>query len=148
MAQDWSNAGRQADDLARVIGRRGEQAALRELDRALAEYRETGFPLDAIVPAQAEQQVGFSLRRAKDGKSFWSIYGRILRDELCKPGGDLHKLATAGIQTSAGAILGVLVSALGPPGAAIGVLVPIAALIASRGVDAFCEFTRSPQPTR
>jgi hypothetical protein len=143
-AEALEDASRRAEELAARVRELGEDAALADLDRALADYRAEGYPLDAVLPASSEADISFSLRRARDGKSFWSVYAEVLREDLCAPDGQLRKLALRGLNTSAGAILAVLVGGLGLPGVVLGLLVPIAALIAAKGIDAFCRFTTDP----
>jgi hypothetical protein len=50
-------------------------------------------------------------------------------------------LIKSGLNTSVGAILTTIITALGIPIVALGILVPIAVIIADTGLEAFCEFT-------
>jgi hypothetical protein len=136
-----ADAARKADEIAEQVRAAGLDPAYAELERALQGFTAAGYPLESILPADA-RAVGFSLRRASDGKSFWEVYATTIRAELCKPDGELHSLTKAGLSGSASAILTALVSGLGLPVAAVGIAIPIAGILAAKGVDAFCEFSR------
>ena len=135
-----ADAARRVDDIAEQVRVNGLAPAYAELERALEAFTDAGYPIESILPADAAP-LGFSLRRARDGKSFWEIYAGAIRGELCKENGELRTLAKAGLSGSTGAILTAVIGGLGLPAAAFGVAVPIAAILAAKGVDAFCEFT-------
>jgi hypothetical protein len=139
----FEEAERAAAKIADDIKAGDLSAAFGELEKALEQFSEAGYPIDTILPAGAKPQLGFSLTRARDGKSFWSVYSDVVREELCKTDGELQKLAKAGLSGSTGAILTVLMTGLGLPGAALAIAVPIAAILAAKGVDAFCRFTEA-----
>jgi hypothetical protein len=65
----------------------------------------------------------------------------VIRDALCKPDGDLGKLVHAGLSGSTSAIVTTIMLSLALPAAAISIVAPIAAIIASLGVNAFCEWS-------
>jgi hypothetical protein len=129
-----------AEALAERVQIEGVDAAMGELDRALEEFRDSGHSIESILPPD-DGKLGFSLVRARDGKSFWAIYAEVLRNRLCKTDGEFGKLARAGLSGSAGAIATAILTALSFPSAAFAVVVPMAAIVASGGIDAFCKFT-------
>jgi len=106
---------------------------------ALRSFEEEGYPLEVIIPS-SDAQLGFSLRRV-DGKSFFSIYAGLIRKTLCTADGEFNKLVKSSLNTSVGAILPAIVTTLGIPAVALGIMIPIAVIIANTGVDAFCEWT-------
>jgi hypothetical protein len=135
----FEEAERAAGDLAEQVKQKGLAPAFAELENALLQFGEAGNPIDTIVPASAK--LGFSLTRARDGKSFWDVYSEVVREELCKKDGELQKLVKAGLSGSTGAILTAVMTGLGLPGVALAIAIPIAAILAAKGVDAFCRFT-------
>lgn len=138
-------AARAAESIAEQVKQQGLEPAFTEIEKALLQFSDSGYPIDAIIPAGAEPQLGFSLTRAKDGKSFWSVYSEVVREELCKTDGELQKLVKAGLSGSTGAIVTAVMIGLGLPGAALAIAIPIAAILAAKGVDAFCRFTAEGQ---
>src|SRR5688572_23376030 len=88
-------------------------------DRELVELPKCFSPHDFCILA----------RRTRDGQSFWDVYAQVLRENLCKPDGELYKLVKAGLHTSTGAIITAVMTGLGLPFAAIGIVVPIAAIL-------------------
>jgi hypothetical protein len=111
------------------------------LEKAIHDFESDGFPLESIIPQGEDARLGFSLKRA-DGKSFSQIYLGMIRDRLCSDGGEFQKLIKSGLSSSVSAILTVIVSSLGIPLAALGIMIPIAVIISNTGLDAFCEFTK------
>jgi hypothetical protein len=113
----------------------------------ISQFQQSGLPLEALIPA-GERGLKFTASHTKDGKSFWSVYGKIVRNKLCTKNSKLQSLARSGAQLSAGSLVGVVMAALALPAAAIGIAAPIAAIIASLGIDAFCEYTKPPDVPR
>jgi hypothetical protein len=116
-------------------------AAYPELEKAIRDLQDEGYPIEAIVPSDADARLGFSLKTA-DGKTFFDVYSKLIRKSLCAPGGEFNKLIKSGINSSVGAVLTALVTALGIPLLALGVMIPVAVLIANTGLDAFCEINK------
>jgi hypothetical protein len=137
----FEEAERAVADIAEHVKQKGLAPAFAEFEKALRHFSEAGYPIDAIVPTGAEPQLGFSLARARDGKSFWNVYAQIVREDLCKTNGELRRLVDTGLSGSAGAILTAVMTGLGLPGAALAIAVPIAAILAASGVEAFCQFS-------
>lgn len=115
-------------------------AAYPELEKAVRAFEAEGYPLGAIIPQGADNSLGFSLRAA-DGRTFFQVYSSLIRKSLCTPGGEFNKLIRSGFNSSVGAILTAIVTSLGIPLVALGVVIPVAVIIANTGVDAFCEMT-------
>jgi len=111
------------------------------LEKAVHDFERKGFPLESIIPQGQEARLGFSLKRA-DGRTFSQIYLSMIRDRLCSDGGEFQKLIKSGLSSSVSAILTVIVSSLGIPFAALGIMIPIAVIISNTGLDAFCELTK------
>jgi len=131
-----------ADQVAAQIRQQGGslEPAYQAFETGIAQLQQSGLPLESIVPA-GEQGLGFAARHPKDGKSFWAIYGKIVRKTLCAKDSKLYVLAHSGAQISAASLVGMIMAALALPIAAIGIAAPIAGIIASLGIDAFCEYT-------
>lgn len=130
-----------AEHLNGAIGKHGVTSAYAELEKAVHAFQEGGYPLDSIIPQGQDARLGFSLKNA-DGKSFFEIYSSLLRKSLCGPGGEFNKLIKSGLNSSVGAVLMTIVSSLGIPAVALGIMIPIAVIIANTGLEAFCEVTR------
>lgn len=126
--------------LKQDLGDSDTAAAYPELEKAVQALEDEGYPIDAIIPQGADAALGFSLRAA-DGRTFFNIYSKLIRKSLCAPGGEFNKLIKSGLNSSVGAVLTVIVTSLGIPLVALGVVIPIAVIIASTGLDAFCEMT-------
>lgn len=134
-------AERAADEIAEQVRQGGLAPAFAALEKALDQFSEAGYPIDAIVPASAEEQLGFALGAGRDGKSFWNVYAKVVRDEVCKHDGALQEYIKSGVSASTGAILNAVMTGLGLPGPALAIAVPIAAILAAKGIDAFCLST-------
>jgi hypothetical protein len=125
--------------LHQTVGQTSLDTAYTELQQAIRAFEQEGYPLESIIPGQADGQ-GFALARA-DGRSFFDIYARLIRNNLCGNDGQFNKLVKSGVNTSVGAILTAIVTTLGIPTVAFGIMIPIAVIIANTGIDAFCEWT-------
>ncbi len=137
----FEEAERAASEIADRVREHGLEPALAELDNALKQFSDAGYPIESLVNSRGDSRLGMSLTRARDGKSFWTVYSEVIREELCKKDGELPKLVKAGLSGSTGALLTALMTGLALPGAAMAIMVPIAAILAAKGVDAFCRFT-------
>jgi len=132
-----------AEQVATQIRQQGGSLdpAYKALEAGIAQFQQSGLPLESLIPA-GERGLGFAARHAKDGKSFWEIYGKVVRNKLCTKNSKLHTLAQSGTQLSAASLVGFVMGALALPAAAIGIAAAIAGIIASLGIDAFCEYTK------
>jgi len=139
-------AGELAEKLANeVTGRAGELDAVYDaLEKAAENYRQAGGSLEAIVPGASEASLGFR-RGRPDGKSIWNAYAKVLRDEVCKPKGSLHKQVNVGLTMSGASLVTLIIATLGLPAAAALVVGPIAGSILGLGVKAFCKYTESSE---
>ncbi len=132
-----------AEKLAEESTTGGLQVAFDALEREVVAFEANGYPLESIVPTGSDQGLGFALR-GKDGAGFFAVYSRLLKDKLCAEGGEFNTLIKNGIQASVGSILTLIVAATGVPAIALGVLVPIAVVIAHTGLEAFCAMQEAP----
>jgi hypothetical protein len=123
------------------LGQDGVASAYVELEKAIHAFEDEGYPLESIIPQGGDSGLGFSLKRA-DGKTFFEIYSGLIRKSLCTADGEFNKLIKSGLNSSVGAILTVIVTSLGIPIVALGIMIPIAVIIATTGIDTFCEFTK------
>ena len=133
-------------DAERVLGeiQRADgslEPAYASLEVELNKFRESGLPIEAILPA-GEIGLGFRLRKAQDARSFWEIYKGLIRQKVCSSRSELRKHINAATSGAAGAIVGWIITALALPAAAAAIAVPVAAIIASLGIDAFCEYQK------
>lgn len=129
-----------ATKLNEDINRKGVASAYSELERAIRAFENEGYPLDCIIPTGEDSRLGFSLRSA-DGRTFFQIYSNLIRKRLCTPNGEFNKLIKGGVNSSVGAVLTAIVSSLGIPAVALGIMIPVAVIIANTGIDAFCALT-------
>lgn len=130
----------QAIQEAIQLNQKGVASAYSELGKAIQEFENEGYPLDSIIPQGEDAKLGFSLRNA-NGETFFEIYAALIRKKLCGADKEFNKLIRSGVASSAGAILTTIVTTLGIPLVALGLMIPIAVIIANTGLDAFCEFT-------
>jgi hypothetical protein len=129
-----------AIELNEEVDKKGLDIAFPELQKAMHEFEDDGYPIESIIPQGQETGLGFS-SKSVDVEKFWEIYSDLIRKSLCGSDGDLHKLVQSGVSTSVGAVLATLVAGLGIPAVALGIMVPIAVIIVNIGVDAFCIMT-------
>ena len=123
-------------------------AAFPELERAVQDFERQGYPIESIIPGGKAASLGFSFTRV-DGKTFFDVYARLIRDKLCTKDGEFNKLIENGLSSSVGAVLTAIVTALGIPLVALGVMIPVAVIITKTGLEAFCEVTEPrPEPKR
>ena len=86
-----------------------------------------------------------ALKTEEGGKGFWKIYSEIIRDKICDPREKLYSLFKTGLASSAGAIATSLSSMVLLPPVAVGLIVPIAAILATTGLDAFCAWSQKKE---
>ena len=123
--------------LKQKVEREGINAGFSALDSAVKAFENEGIPIDVLIPQGQETSLAFSFK----SEAFWPTYRDLLRNRLCDEEGELYKLVSSGISTSVGAVLTAIVTALGIPRIALGVMIPIAVIIVNTGVDAFCAIT-------
>lgn len=138
-----------ADELASEIREQGGsfEPAYRALEAGIEQVRQSGLPLESVL-LQGEPGLGFAAADVRDGESFWHVYAKVVRKKLCARDSKLRRLAESGVQLSAGGLVGVVMTSLMLPPVAIGIAAPLAAIIASLGIDAFCEYTKTSHATR
>ncbi|HEX4020229.1 MAG TPA: hypothetical protein VHX63_03715 [Acidobacteriaceae bacterium] len=132
-----------AEQVASQITQQGGSLdpAYTAFDLGIAQFQQSGLPLDSLIPA-GEHAMGFSLRRATDGKSFWDIYGTIVRNKLCTANSDLNDVVRHAVQSGTTSLIAIVMQAMALPATAILIGATIAGIIASLGLDAFCEYTK------
>ena len=128
-----------AEKLLNEIRTLGKAHGLGELDKAVTEFKQAGYPIEAIIPE--DQAAGLGNLRTISGREIWEVYKRKLRQGVCAEGGEFHKAIKSGVPVAVGSVLTTIVTALGLPMFALAIAVPIAALIVNTGLDAFCELT-------
>jgi len=131
-----------AIELNHDMDREGPAPGFVQLETAVQEFKDEGYPIESIIPQGTDSKLGFSLKSA-DARDFWGIYAALIRKRLCDSEGELGKLIESGISTSVGAVLTAIVTALGIPAVALGIMIPIAAIIVNTGVDAFCAMSET-----
>ncbi len=91
-------ASRDADMLVRQIQASGDlEPAYAALDAGLSQFEESGFPLEALLPADSEAGAGFAAA-ARDGRGFWQRYREAVRKSLCDKDGELGMVVRPVIQ--------------------------------------------------
>src|SRR5215510_3612615 len=99
------------------------------------------MPIEAILTTDEGHSAGMALKKAHGGEEFWKIYSKAIKKKLCSRNEKLYGLAKLGLASSAGATVTAVVTSLALPPAALGLAVPVAAIIATTGLEAFCEWT-------
>jgi hypothetical protein len=141
-------AGRLAERLGSEIqSRAGDLTpAFRELEAAVRHYQQEGGAVDEIMPGSPELALGFR-RGQPDGKSIWSAYADVLRDDVCRADGDLHRQLTQGAAATGASVVTLLLGALGLPLVAAPIMAPMAGSLLALGVKAFCARLGEPVST-
>lgn len=93
--------------------------------------------LDSYLPG-GTAELGMAAGRG-DAATFFAAFRRRMRDKLCAEGGELTTLSKVGAHTTASQIVTALLTVVPLPLEAAGLLYPIAAIIATTGIEAFCE---------
>jgi hypothetical protein len=140
---EMDQAIREAIALNETVSRTGLDAAYSGLENAMRSFEKDGYPIEAIIPGKQAAALGFSLK-GLSGNAFFEAYARLIRKSLCTPEGEFNKLIRSGLSSSVGAVLTVTVTALGIPMVALGVMIPVAVIIANTGLEAFCAVTERP----
>ena len=115
---DLDQAARRSDELIAAIKQRDGDLtpAFDALEKSLHKFEESGYPLDAIVPATSEGALGFSSIRETNGRRFWEKYSGVVKKDLCDANGELHKLVKSGLAGASGAVVSAIVTSLSPSG--------------------------------
>lgn len=130
-----------AINLNEKVRRTGVSSAYSELEKAVQAFENEGYPVEAIIPHGEATSLGVKA----SGRTFFEIYSGLIRKNLCAPDGEFNKLIKSGVNSSVGAVLTAIVTSLGIPLVALGIMIPIAAIIANTGLDAFCELTEEKE---
>lgn len=133
-------AGKLAEQLSREITKNdGDLGPVYSaLEEAAVKFKEGGGQLESVVPGSDGAALGFR-RGRPDGRSIWDAYAEVLRDEICKPRGSLHKQVHTGLATGGATLVSLIMTTLGLPVGAIAIVAPIAGSIMGLGVTAFCK---------
>ncbi|MEL6159939.1 MAG: hypothetical protein AAFR18_12030 [Cyanobacteria bacterium J06627_32] len=102
---------------------------------------EKSMPIESVIPSDAPHGLGMALKTVEDGESLWNVYSDSIKAKLCDPNGKLHNLVDIGLASSTGAVVTAILETLVFPPAAIGMVVPIAAILVTTGLEAYCEWT-------
>jgi len=130
--------------LNEAVGQRGLQAAYSGLEDAVRIFQEEGYPIESIVPGGQSGGLGFSLKSIT-GSKFFEVYAKLIRRSLCTKDGEFNKLIKSGLSSSVGAVLMAIVTALGVPQIALGVMIPIAVILANTGLETFCAISEGAE---
>lgn len=93
--------------------------------------------ITTYLPSGADARLGMAAG-AGNGRRFFELLRKDLRDSLCEDGGDFAELAKSGLQATAGTIVVILSGVMRLPPDLNYALVPLSVLISIRGVKAFC----------
>jgi hypothetical protein len=142
-AIDYSQYGAEAERLAAEIESAGNsyEPVYKSLDATIAGIEAEGEKPSDLLPADAEPGLGFSLNEKRDGKTLWRAIAISSRRSLCDPDSDLRKQLSGNSGTSAGALVTLIMTALGLSVLAIGLAVALAGVITAIGLPAFCEWS-------
>lgn len=118
--------------------------AFARLESSLAAYVDGGGSVDDVVPGGDSEGLGFGRHRGT-GKSLWNRYVDVLRDEVCKPGGELNQLLSAGVASSGTVVVTAIITVLGISVVAAPVVAPVAGVMLALGLKAFCPGPDKPE---
>jgi len=125
---------------AQIRAANGELSlAFAATEEEAARFQAAGGDLRTVLPSTEEIGQGFAAGRLPSGKAIMRAFMDALVDDVCNPRAELRKKIDATIKVGVGGLVGLLLGTLGLPGAAAGLLAPIAAAITALGVRAFCE---------
>lgn len=94
-------AGTDAEAVAQAVRSSGTpNPVYGALEESLAAYLDAGGSVDDVIPGGDSDGLGFG-RRSGTGRSWWRRYVDVLHDEVCKPGGELNQVLSAGLVSSA-----------------------------------------------
>lgn len=132
-------AATQAEAIAQAVAADGSiDPAIAALENSLVAYLNGGGSVDDVVPGGDPDGLGFG-GRAGTGRTLWNRYVDVLHDEVCRPGGELNGLLSAGLASSGAALVTSIIGVLGISLAAAPVIAPIAGVMLALGLKAFCE---------
>jgi hypothetical protein len=134
---EMDQAIREAMKLNEAVGQSGMHTAYAGLENALKQFENDGYPIESIVPGGQSGGLNFS-GKSMNGNAFFDVYAKLIRKSLCAKDGEFNKLIKSGLSSSVGAVLTAIVTALGIPLVALGVMVPIAVILTHTGLEAFC----------
>ena len=139
----YSQYGAEVERLAAEIEGAGNsyEPVYKALDATIIEIEAEGEKPSDLLPADAEPGLGFSLNEKRDGKTLWRAIAISSRQSLCDPDGDLRKRLAGTSGTSAGALVTLIMTALGLSTVAIGLAVALAGVITAIGLPTFCEWS-------
>jgi hypothetical protein len=132
-------AGRLAERVEQEIRDAGGSLtpAYQELEVEVRRYADSGAALDDIVPGADELALGFN-RDRPNGTSIWTAYAKVIREDVCRPEGDLHRQLSQGAAATGASVVTLLLGVVGLPLVAAPVIAPMAGSLLALGVKAFC----------
>ena len=131
---------REAESLAAAIRQGGSFEPVYEaFSKAIRQIEDTGISLDEVVQLNGQYALGYNKYSTDSGRSFWKAYSEVIRSSLCQKSGELRSQIKTVITAGAGSTISSLMILLGLPIAAAPLLAPIAAILLTLGIDAFCQ---------
>lgn len=145
-ADEINQAGADAEAVAQAVRSNGTlDPVYSALEESLAAYLGSGGSVDDVIPGGGLEGLGFG-RKSGTGRSLWQRYVDVLHDEVCKPGGELNQVLSAGLASSGAGLVTAIIALLGMPTEAAPVVAPIAGVMLALGLKAFCPQGTSSQP--
>jgi len=137
-------AAQEAEELMGQIRIRGGDLgpAFEALEAAIPAFEKAGYQLEALLPSSHDAGLGFGKPGSRTGRGFWEVYSQAVRSSLCDPVGELRSAVKLGLGTSATSVVGAIMSVLALPLAACAIVAPIAAILMTIGLDAYCEWSK------
>lgn len=133
-----------ADELVPYVPKTGTLDTfwdLPQVDEALKMLQDAGFAPTEFLPPGGDLNFSAGDAAAK----FYKAYVKHLRPKICTENGDLRKTVGNALNAGAGALLPAMALVLAIPPAAVVFLAPIAAILVSVGLDAFCQIGKEPK---
>jgi hypothetical protein len=132
-----------ADQLASKVRRSAnpESVLQKSFEDALKALDNNNIAPDAFVPATGGTERLAFARDAKGHKALLDVYLDILRDKLCTKDSELQKMTQAGIHAVTASIVTLVITTLGLSVVAFPIAVPLAAILVTTGMEAFCKWS-------
>jgi leucyl aminopeptidase len=117
---------------------------LPQVDEALSLLQEAGYAPTDFLPSGGDLSFAGADRAAK----FFKRYVRQVHAQICTEDGKARQTVGNAWNAGVGALLPAMVLVVAIPPAAVVVLAPIAAILASVGLDKFCKMSNEPQTSQ
>jgi hypothetical protein len=124
------------------------EPAYQALDKAIQAMEREGIALESLVPADSDFALGFAAPADRTGEGFWKKYRGAIKKRICNPHSEIYKKVAAGGSVGTGSLIGLILSHLGLPEAAIPIAAAVAGILSGAGLDAICKEEHPVRPSK